>query len=107
VWDGFADLGYARNRREQPLTAEQQALCVFSATPCPGIIANRYSYGFAGLGVHRMLGRSFHAFASYQFNYLTFDNSFCGVGFPACNRISQRHIGTIGIDWTPRPTRLD
>jgi hypothetical protein len=107
VWDGFADLGYARNRREQPLTAEQQVLCSLSSTQCPGVIANRYSYGFAGLGVHRMLGRSFHAFASYQFNYLTFDSSFCGVGFPACNRISQRHIGTVGIDWTPRPRRLD
>jgi hypothetical protein len=107
VWDGFADFGYARNNREQALTAEQRVLCALSSTQCPGVIAKTYSYGFAGLGVHRMLGRNFHAFASYQFNYLTFDNSFCGVGFPACNRISQRHVGTIGIDWTPRPMRLD
>jgi len=107
VWDGFADLGYARNSREQALTSEQQVLCLLSSTQCPGVIANTYSYGFAGFGVHRMIGRNFHAFASYQFNYLTFDNSFCGVGFPACSRISQRHIGTIGIDWTPRPMRLD
>jgi hypothetical protein len=107
VWDGFADLGYARNRRAQTLTAEQRVLCALSSTQCPGVIANTYSYGFAGLGVHRMLGRDFHAFASYQFNYLTFDSSFCGAGFPACNRIAQRHVGTIGIDWTPRPTRLD
>jgi hypothetical protein len=107
VWDGFADVGYARNSREQALTSEQQVLCALSSTQCPGVIANTYSYGFAGLGVHRMIGRDFHAFASYQFNYLTFDNSFCGVGFPACNRISQRHVGTIGIDWTPRPRRLD
>jgi hypothetical protein len=107
VWNGFADLGYARNNRVQPLTAEQQVLCALSSAQCPGVIASTYSYGFAGLGVHRMIGRNFNAFASYQFNYLTFDNSFCGVGFPACNRISQRHIGTIGIDWTPRPMRLD
>jgi hypothetical protein len=107
VWNGSADLGYARNNRVQPLTAEQLVLCAVSSTQCPGVIANRYSYGFVGLGVHRMIGRSFNAFASYQFNYLTFDNSFCGVGFPACNRTSQRHVGTIGIDWTPRPMRLD
>jgi hypothetical protein len=107
VWDGFADLGYARNSREQAFTAEQRVLCALSSTQCPGVIANTYSYGFAGLGVHRMFGRNFHAFASYQFNYLTFDNSFCGVGFPACNRISRRQVGTIGIDWTPRPIRLD
>ena len=107
VWDGFADLGYAHNSREQRLTAEQLALCALSSTQCPGVIANTYYYGFAGLGVHRMIGRNFHAFASYQFNYLAFDNSFCAVGFPVCNRISQRHVGTIGIDWTPRPMRLD
>jgi hypothetical protein len=107
VWDGFADAGYAHNRRQQALTAEQLTLCELSSTQCPGVIANTYSYGFAGLGVHRMLGRNFHAFASYQFNYLKFDNSFCGTGVTTCNRISQRHIGTIGIDWTPRPTRLD
>jgi hypothetical protein len=107
VWNGVADLGYARNSRVQALTPLQQALCAVSSTQCPGVIANTYSYGFAGFGVHRMIGRNFHAFASYQFNYLTLDNSFCGVGFPACNRISQRHIGTVGIDWTPRPIRLD
>jgi len=107
VWDAFADLGYAHNSRVQALTPEQQLLCSLSSNQCPGVVANRYSYGFAGLGVHRMIGRNFHAFASYQFNYLTFDNSFCGVGFPVCNRTSQRHVGTIGIDWTPRPMRLD
>jgi hypothetical protein len=107
VWNTLADVGYARNSREQALTPGQQLLCASPSTQCPGVLANRYSYGFAGLGVHRMIGRNFRAFASYQFNYLTFDNSFCGVGFPACNRISQRHLGTIGIDWTPRPMRLD
>jgi hypothetical protein len=107
VWDAFSDLGYARNSREQTLSPTQLLACSLSNTNCPGVIANTYSFGFAGLGVHRMLGRNFHAFASYQFNYLTFDNSFCGVGFPACNRISQRHLGTIGIDWTPRPMRID
>jgi hypothetical protein len=107
VWDAFSDFGYARNSREQTLSPTQLQACSLSNTKCPGIIANTYSYGFAGLGVHRMIGRNFHAFASYQFNYLTFDNSFCGVGFSSCSRISQRHVGTIGIDWTPRPMRLD
>jgi hypothetical protein len=107
VWDGFADVGYAHNSQVQSFTAEQLALCSLSSNQCPGVIANSYSYGFAGLGVHRMLGRNFHAFASYQFNYLKFDNSFCGTGITVCNRTSQRHLGTIGIDWTPQPRRLD
>ena len=93
VWSAFADLGYTRNSRIEPVA--------FGA-----IDANTYTYGFAGVGVHRMLGRNFHAFASYQFNELSFDNSICTAG-PACNRISQRQTGTIGLDWTPRPIRID
>jgi hypothetical protein len=92
-WSGFADFGYARNSRIEPVA--------FGA-----VDANTYAYGFAGLGVHRMLGRNFHAFASYQFNELSFDDSICVAG-TACSRISQRHTGTIGLDWTPRPIRID
>ncbi|MGA7402540.1 MAG: hypothetical protein WBW38_21150 [Candidatus Sulfotelmatobacter sp.] len=98
IWSVFWDLGYSHNNRETPIQC---------TTPnCPGISANTYQYGFAGFGVHRMFGRNFHAFASYQFNELAFDGSYCGVAGP-CNRISQRHVGTIGLDWTPRPIRLD
>jgi hypothetical protein len=100
VWDGFVDLGYSRNSRVT------QETCSLNSQNCPGVLANTYQYGFAGVGVHRMFGRNFHAFASYQFNELAFDNSYCGTG-GECGRISQRHIGTIGLDWTPRPIRLD
>lgn len=92
-WSGFIDLGYARNSRIEPA----------SAGP---VDANTYDYGFAGGGLHRMLGRHFHAFASYQFNELRFDNSICVAGV-SCSRISQRHSGTIGLDWVPRPIRID
>jgi hypothetical protein len=92
-WSGFADLGYTRNSRIEPVA--------FGA-----IDANVYTYGFAGVGVHRMLGRNFHAFASYQFNELSFDDSICTPGV-ACSRISQRSIGTVGLDWIPRPIRID
>jgi hypothetical protein len=90
---GFADLGYARDSRIEPVA--------FGA-----IGANTSAYGFAGVGVQRMLGRHFHAFASYQFNELSFDNSICVAG-ESCSRISARHIGTIGLDWIPRPIRID
>jgi len=93
VWSGFADMGYARNSRLNPQNGS-------------GINANIYTYGFAGAGLHRMLGRNFHAFASYQFNELSFDRSVCGNA-NGCSHISQRHIGTIGLDWTPRPIRVD
>jgi hypothetical protein len=93
VWSGFADLGFAKNSRINPEIGG-------------GINANTYTFGFAGAGVHRMLGRNFHAFASYQFNELSFDRSFCGSA-KGCSRISQRNVATIGLDWTPRPIRIE
>jgi hypothetical protein len=93
VWNVFSDIGYSRNSRTQP---------VFLA----GVDATTYSYGFVGVGAHRAFGRNFHGFVSYQFNQLSFDNSYC-AGLPQCNRIGNRSVGTIGLDWTPRPIRLD
>jgi hypothetical protein len=115
VWSVTTDLGYTHNRRELPLTLQQQLVCEISANPsssCPGVSANTFDYAFAGVGLHRMLGRNFHIFASYQYNQLSFDQSFCGVtvtgtSLAPCNRTSQRQVGTFGLDWTPRPIRLD
>ena len=90
VWAVFGDAGYARNSRVQA---------------GGGTRALRYSYGFIGFGVHRQLGHELRVYASYEFNDLTFDSSFCVVA--GCNRTSQRHVGTIGLSWTPRPIRID
>ncbi len=113
IWSGFADIGYSRNERLQNLTQAQLAGCVYPGQSdpnnfplCPGVSANSYSEGFAGFGVHRAFGRDFHGFASYQFNELSFDQSFCVAGVP-CSRISNRNVITIGLDWTPRPIRID
>jgi hypothetical protein len=94
TWSGFADLGYARNSRIEPIAAN-------------AVSANTFTYGFFGTGLHRMLGRHLHVFASYQFNELSLDESFCSSNPTACSRISQRHVGTVGLDWTPRPIRID
>jgi hypothetical protein len=91
VWSGFVDLGYSRSDRLQTATE--------------GVAANTYTYGFAGAGLHRAFGRNFHGFASYQFNELYFDSSLCGTS--PCNRISNRNVVTFGLDWTPRPIRID
>jgi len=110
VWDGFADMGYSRNGRVQPLTPQQMSECGSSSqsstAACPVNDATVYSYGFAGVGVHRAFGHSFHGFASYQFNELSFNNSFCVSGTP-CNRIGNRSVISVGLDWTPRPIRID
>jgi hypothetical protein len=112
IWTVKADFGYSRNSRVIPLTLSQIAACAAAATKqpnapaCPGVNANVYQYGYAGVRIHRMLGRTLEGYASYQFNDLSFDNSYCQGAGP-CNRIAPRHVGTIGLDWIPRPTRLD
>jgi len=111
VWSAFADLGFSRNSRQQALSAQALLTCNFDGTqpalpPCPGVDANTFTTGFAGIGLHRAFGRNFHGFISYQYNELSFDHSYCG-GLEVCGRISNRHVGTIGLDWTPRPIRID
>ncbi len=114
VWSLGTDLGFARNSRLQSLTAPQLKNCnepgQQNPNPklptCPGLSANVYDYGFVGLAVHRQFGRSFHGYLSYEFNEIWFDHSYCGA-LPQCNRISNRDVITIGLDWTPRPIRLD
>ncbi len=103
VWSVFTDAGYSRNSRLQSVTATSSNQTV------TGISANTYSAGFAGFGVHRMIGREFRVYGTYEFNYLSFDGSFCSASLSGttCARISHRHVGTIGLDWTPRPMRLD
>ena len=113
VWNLFANIGYSRNQRLQALSAQQLATCVYSGQQnptglplCPGVNANRYNSGFIGAGFHRQFGHDFHGFASYQFNRLAFDNSYC-AGLASCSTTSNRHAITFGLDWTPRPMRLD
>jgi long-subunit fatty acid transport protein len=109
VWSAFTDMGYSHNSRVQPLSLEQLTQCnssQSSGSTCPANDAIFNNSWFAGAGVHRAFGREFHAYGSYQFNVLAFDHSYCG-GLPACNRISNRNVLTFGLDWTPRPIRID
>jgi hypothetical protein len=113
VWNAFVDIGFAHSERLQSLSTEQLSHCSVPGQPnpnnlpaCPGVNANHYTDGYIGGGVHRAFGHNFHGFLSYQFAELSLDHSFCG-GLPQCNRISHRQIVTLGVDWTPRPIRID
>jgi hypothetical protein len=99
IWDVFGDVGYSRNSRLQ----------LGGST----VNANNFSYVYAGVGIHRQFGRNFRGFVSYQFNDIAFDTA-CPVpvtltstSTQVCSNRSQRHVGSIGLDWTPRPIRLD
>jgi hypothetical protein len=92
LWDVNGDLGYARNSQILPGIA--------------GVAAQNYQYFYAGGAAHRQLGRYFGLFFSYQFNRLAFDSSSCTAGGP-CGNTSLRHVAAVGLDWHPRPIRLD
>jgi hypothetical protein len=92
VWDLFADAGYSQNKELQ--------------VPGAVVTATSFSYGFGGIGVHRRIGRSLRAFVSYQLNGLGFSNG-CTLGTISCSNTSRQQVGSFGLDWTPRPIRLD
>jgi hypothetical protein len=110
IWSMSMDLGFSHNDRLRSLTTEQRASCnsgvQTSQTACPANAATTYIDGFAGVALHRYFGRNFHGFLSYQFNELSFNEAYCVSG-ATCDRISNRHVVTIGLDWTPRPIRID
>ena len=88
----YLDLGYSHNRRlqSQGLTGE------------PG---NAFDHGFARVLLRKHLGREYSAFAAYRFNESSFDNPVCDSG--TCGRSTERHMVTIGVEWHPRPSRID
>jgi hypothetical protein len=110
IWNLSLDLGVTHNDRLQSLTPQQLSACTGasqgSQNACPANNASTYIEGYAGAALHRYFGRTLHGFLSYQFNELSFDDSFCIAGTP-CNRVSNRQVVTIGLDWIPRPIRID
>jgi len=95
LWSVGTDAGYAYSQRLQPTPAGV------------GVNAAIYGYGFAGAALHRMFTRNLHGYVSYQFNDLYFNAGACAVPGPVCERTSQRHVATVGIDWAPKPIRID
>jgi hypothetical protein len=94
-WSLLTDTGYSRNSRVLP----NQTTLVHNAST--------YTYWYAGGALRRQLGRHLGAFASYQYDSIGFNSGLCTASNPRCSRVSARHLGLIGLDWTPRPIRLD
>jgi hypothetical protein len=93
-WNSSIDGGYSRNSSLQ--------------TVANAINSNSYQYWYAGGSLRRQIGQHFGAFASYQFNQFGSGRCASAAGSTAvCGQPIQQHIGSIGIDWHPRPIRLD
>ncbi len=67
--------------------------------------ASSYQFGYASGAMRRQLGREFGLFISYQYNSFALGSGYCTTGH--CPNSYGRQMALIGVDWTPRPLRLD
>ncbi|MGB9205979.1 MAG: hypothetical protein WCB94_18630 [Terriglobales bacterium] len=94
TWTAYANVGYSHNKKLQN--------SLFGAQN-----ATSYNEGSAGAVFRKHLGRSYDFFGSYHFSEVAFDVPPGLSASPGTGRIARRHIGSIGVEWHPRPTRIE
>lgn len=96
-WTTTSDVGYSHNSNLQKATSTSNS----------GITSRSYQFWYAGTSLQRQLGQHFSVFASYQFNDLGV-GACTGTGSSkVCGGTATRHTGQIGLNWHPKPIRLD
>jgi hypothetical protein len=92
TWDFYGDLSYSHNKTLQ-------------GVPVGGVNAASYDEGSAGAVFRKHLGRTYDFFAAYRFSEVAFNAPITVGG--STGRISQRNVGSIGVEWHPTPTRIE
>jgi hypothetical protein len=92
TWQFFSDLSYSHNAKIQSVALG-------------GVDAGSYNNGSAGFVLRKHLGRTFDFFSSYRFSELAF-NVPVSIG-GSSGRISRQQVGVVGVEWHPRPTRIE
>jgi hypothetical protein len=87
----FTNFGYSHNKRLLDIQK--------------GLNANSYNDSSAGVILRKHIGRDFDLFAAYHFSEVWFDTVDKSGAVVGTN--NQRHIGTIGVEWHPRPVRIE
>jgi hypothetical protein len=98
TWEGYVDVGYSHNKKLQDLTLGAAA-------------ASGYDDESAGLVVRKHIGRTYDFFAAYRFSRLSFNtpgnSPVCLFDPNSCGNTTLRNVGTVGLEWHPKPTRLE
>jgi len=94
-WRVGLDTGYSYSKRILNLKTTQAGN------------STAYRYWYAGGTLRRQLSRHVGAFANYQYDSIGFSSGFCSNANGTCATGYGRHVGLIGLDWTPSPIRLD
>ena len=92
--DFYTDLGYSHNKRLQDANI--------------GVNADTYDEGYAAAVVRKHYGRNYDFFMAYRFSELGLSAPIqnCTIGL-GCGQLSSRHVGTVGVEWHPTPTRIE
>lgn len=93
-WTSMTDAGYSHNSSLKQITSAS-----------PGVHSRAYQYWYAGASLQRNLGRQFGIFLAYQYNDMTLGQ--CAASGAVCGLSSKRNTGAVGINWHPKPIRLD
>jgi hypothetical protein len=91
TWTFYGDLGYSHNAELQTVPGQ--------------VSASSFDNGSAGFNLRKHLGRTYDFFASYRFGEEAFNSEITFEG--SSGRISQRQIGTVGLEWHPKRTRIE
>jgi len=99
TWSFHGDLGYSYNSEIQTL----------ANSPILNSKATHYNEGSVGIYLRKHIGRAYEFFTSYRFSEVGFNaapdfNAALNFG---TGSISRRQIGTVGLEWHPRPTRIE
>jgi len=94
TWNLYADMSFSNNKKLQ-----------IAQIGAAG--ASSYNEGSAGVVFRKHLGRSYDFLSAYRFSALAFNAPPDLTGIPGNGRISHRHVGSIGVEWHPSPTRIE
>jgi len=92
TYDFQAEAGFANNQRLQPFVIA-------------GVNANSYNEGYVGSILRKHMGRSFDAIVAYRFSDVDFNIPVKLGG--TTGKTAQRQVGTIALEWHPKPTRIE
>lgn len=93
TWQFYGDLIYSHN-------TQVQGILNTSGT-------SSYNSGSGGFTLRKHLGRAYDFFTAYRFSEVGFGTSSPFDGAYGTGSTAQRQVGTVGVEWHPRPTRIE
>jgi hypothetical protein len=91
TWEFYGNLGFTHNTRLQ--------------SSGNAISAGSYEDGSASAILRKHLGRTYEFLAAYRYGADAFSSNVCLSG--SCGTISQRQVVSVGLEWHPKPTRIE